>query len=172
MAHRMSRSTSRPTIFLRPEPKERGTIGECQPQNRWKSWHLLERLQTKDKSGVLIFVVSVRISEKRLMMPTATGITPIIAQTKSGPDEAFAAAKTIQAPKAINPIEIEYETTVSMRRERPVPRIRSLAIEGAPSGRIPRFPRRRQIVRFRGDFQQAISWIFVSAGAEAFSRRF
>jgi hypothetical protein len=59
----------------------------------------------------------------RLNKSTATGINPIIAQAKSEPDEALAAAKTTQAPKATNPSEIKYETT--MREERRVPRIRS-----------------------------------------------
>jgi len=67
-----------------------------------------------------------RISETRLNKPTATGINPIIVQAKSEPDEALAAAKTTQAPKAINPIEIKYETAVSMGEKRRVRWIRSL----------------------------------------------
>jgi hypothetical protein len=36
----------------------------------------------------------------------------------SGPEEALAAAKTIQAPNAINPHEIKYETAVFIWKER------------------------------------------------------
>jgi hypothetical protein len=51
-------------------------------------------------------------SEKRLINPTTTGISPTSVQTKSEPDVAWAA--TIQTPKAISPTEIRYETAVSM----------------------------------------------------------
>ena len=56
--------------------------------------------------------LSFRISEKRLINPTTTGISPTSVQTKSEPDPALAA--TIQTPKAISPIEIRYERAVSM----------------------------------------------------------
>jgi hypothetical protein len=51
--------------------------------------------------------LSCRISEKRLINPTPTGISPTSVQTKSEPDPALAA--TIQTPKAISPTEIRYE---------------------------------------------------------------
>jgi hypothetical protein len=51
--------------------------------------------------------LSCRISEKRLINPTPTGISPTSVQTKSEPDPALAA--TIQTPKAITPTEIRYE---------------------------------------------------------------
>jgi hypothetical protein len=53
-------------------------------------------------------VLSLRISEKRLIRPTATGIIPISVQPKSEPAAVFAATTT-QTPKAINPTEIKYE---------------------------------------------------------------
>jgi hypothetical protein len=51
--------------------------------------------------------LSFRISKKRLINPTTTGISPTSVQTKSEPDPALAA--TIQTPKAITPTEIRYE---------------------------------------------------------------
>jgi len=47
-------------------------------------------------------------------MPTTTGISPAITQTKSEPDAVLAAKTTMPTPKAINPIEIKYATRVSM----------------------------------------------------------
>src|ERR1017187_8370020 len=57
-------------------------------------------------------VLSLRISEKRLIRPTATGIIPISVQPKSEP--AAIVPATIQMPKAMIPTEIKNESTVSM----------------------------------------------------------
>src|ERR1035437_3204018 len=57
-------------------------------------------------------VLSLRISEKRLLRPTATGIIPISVQPKSEP--AAIVPATIQMPKAMIPTEIKNESTVSM----------------------------------------------------------
>ena len=58
-------------------------------------------------------VLSLRISEKRLIRPTATGIIPISVQPKSEP-AAIVPPATIQMPKAMIPTEIKNESTVSM----------------------------------------------------------
>src|SRR5882672_6353266 len=58
--------------------------------------------------------LSFLISQKRLINPTTTGISPTSVQTKSEPDAALAATTTIQTPKAISPTEIKYERAVSM----------------------------------------------------------
>jgi len=57
-------------------------------------------------------VLSLRISEKRLIRPIATGVIPISVQPKSEP--AAIVPATIQTPKAMIPTEIKNESTVSM----------------------------------------------------------
>jgi hypothetical protein len=52
----------------------------------------------------------------------------------SGPEEALAAANTIQAPNPIVPIETKYEATVSSGKERREPLIRSLRLAESASG--------------------------------------
>jgi hypothetical protein len=57
-------------------------------------------------------VLSLRISEKRLIRPIAMGVIPISVQPKSEP--AAIVPATIQTPKAMIPTEIKNESTVSM----------------------------------------------------------
>jgi hypothetical protein len=59
-------------------------------------------------------VLSLRISEKRLIRPTATGIIPISVQPKSEPGAVFAATTTTQTPKAMIPTEIKNENAAFM----------------------------------------------------------
>jgi hypothetical protein len=58
--------------------------------------------------------LSFRISEKRLIDPTTTGINPTRVQKKSESDAALAATATIETPKAIIPAEIKNENNLSM----------------------------------------------------------
>ena len=55
-----------------------------------------------------------RASPKKLARPTTTGINPDIVQTKSEPDAVLTPKTTIATPNAISPMEIRYETNVSM----------------------------------------------------------
>ena len=57
-------------------------------------------------------VLSLRISEKRLIRPIATGIIPISVQPKSEP--AAIVPATIQTPKAMIPTEIKNENAAFM----------------------------------------------------------
>jgi hypothetical protein len=59
-------------------------------------------------------VLSLWISEKRLIGPTATGIIPISVQPKSEPGAVFAATTTTQTPKAMIPTEIKNENAAFM----------------------------------------------------------
>jgi hypothetical protein len=59
-------------------------------------------------------VLSLRISEKRLIRPIATGIIPISVQPKSELGAVFAATTTTQTPKAMIPNEIKNENAAFM----------------------------------------------------------
>jgi hypothetical protein len=54
------------------------------------------------------------ISQKRLIKPTTTGVSPMSVQTKAEPDVVLAAKTTTKIPKAINPAEIRNESTPSI----------------------------------------------------------
>ena len=66
--------------------------------------------------GSYAAVRSFWFAQKRLIKPTTMGISPMSVQTKSDeePDAAWAAATTIQTPKAIIPAEIKNESASSM----------------------------------------------------------